>query len=189
MYGFINTQCLVLHCTDLEYFPDDIDQFIALCDQKGFISQEDRGLEKNYYLTGDRFLQLVTFMGCSPYLKIYPEHDEDTNYCSVYIPDAPQAVEFITSTQAKRPFCPDCRKALDINIKTLAADKRLVCPHCHKEFQANELDWRRNAGFINFAITISQVFPKEAIPTDKFLSWLATITKRKWKYFYTDFSV
>ena len=188
MLGFTNTQCLVLHSTDLDYFPEDINDFTNKCEKIGFLSLEDKGLDTGYYLTGENFLQQITFMGCSPYLKIYPDDENDTDFCSVFIPATSQTAKLITSKQARCPFCPQCKKTLPVDMSILIAKTVLSCPNCQCHLRADELDWRRNAGFVNFAIVISNIFPKEAIPTEGLLNGLSQITGGEWKFFYTDFS-
>ncbi len=181
---------LYLYCTDLNYFPDDYNAFIKSCQDKGLLGQASTNLGSNHYLVGDNFLQYVTFMGCSPYLKVYPEHEHDTDYCSAYIPDSSLTVRFVAGQQVTVPRCPLCKKAIPAGNDMLDTwmkdhtNKAIQCPHCNKTSMLYELDWRKNAGFFNFAIAISNIFPKEAIPGQALLDWLHSLTGCEWAYFY-----
>jgi len=156
---------LYLYCTDLDYFPDDYTAFIKSCQEKALLGKPSNNLGVNHYFVGDDFLHYVSFLGCSPYLKVYPDDEKDTDYCSAYIPDTPQAARFLASQQVTAPRCPSCKKAIHPGYDILAAwekDKNnntVQCQHCDQVCHLFELDWRKNAGFINFAIAISNIFP------------------------------
>jgi len=180
---------LYLYSTDLTYFPENISQFIQQCQQYEFIGQAANNLGQNYYHIGDKFLNMVTFMGCSPYLKIYPENENDTDYCSAYISDD-TSVTFINSNSNTGPRCPNCRKLVRSESELWKdwhsgnEKKSILCEHCNTSISFQDLDWRKNAGLVNFTIRISNIFPKEAIPSEQLLSQLKLFTNVEWKYFY-----
>lgn len=180
--------CLYLY-TDLDYFPDHQPDFIHACIEKGLITTSSL-VSLDEYLVGDEFLQNVTFMGCSPYLKVYPDNDQDTDFCRVEIPSRKGTIQYISIPQAIAPRCPACRKAgyFPDNIieqwEVQHENAAITCGNCLQPSYLYDLDWRRNAGFCQFYIRISNIFPKEAIPNESLLEWLASISKTDWKYFY-----
>jgi len=180
---------LYLYCIDLKYYPENYNAFIQACLQRGLIAPSSL-VSADEYLVGDEFLQQITFMGCSPYLKVFPDNDHDTDFCRVTIPSNSSAIEYKAGQQATAPRCPTCRKAGELPqdiIQQWQKDKKdvdIFCVHCEQSSSLYQLDWRRNAGFVQFYIRISNIFPKEAIPSQALLDWLANVTKREWKYFY-----
>jgi putative component of membrane protein insertase Oxa1/YidC/SpoIIIJ protein YidD len=190
MHDIPQGNLLYLYCTDLDYFPDDYTAFIKSCQDKKLLGQPSTNLGAHHYLVGDDFLHYVSFLGCSPYLKVYPEHENDTDCCSAYIPDTAQSIRFLAGQQVTAPRCPACKKAIHAgydHVEAWLKDQKnsiVQCEHCNKTISLYELDWRRNAGFFNFAIAISNIFPKEAIPNQGLLDWLQGISGRQWRYFY-----
>ena len=104
---------LFLYCTDLDYYPENPKKFIRQCQEYGLISAPDNNLSENDYRVGDRFLQYITFMGCSPYLKIEPEDEHDRNYCYVHVEYSPEVIRFVSGKHTTMPVCPACKKTLD----------------------------------------------------------------------------
>lgn len=180
---------LFLYCTDLEYFPGNLSGFIRQCQENGLLSGRDNNLHENDYRVGEKFLQHISFLGCSPYLKTEPEHEHDQNYCYVHI-SVPGVIRFISGKHPKPPSCPGCKKRLNTENDFISAwhkDKNataIQCAHCHNHFSIYDLHWHKNAGFVNFTIEISGIFPKEAIPGPLLLSWLKSVTGSEWQYFY-----
>jgi len=181
---------LYLYCTDLTYFPEDFEAFIMACQVKGLLANRYEKLGPDHYLVGDHFLQHVSFLGCSPYLKVFPETDDDTDFCSAVIPASPTAVNYRASRQVTAPRCPVCKKSIQ-SYQTVMQEwqrhkKNIViqCQKCGESSTLYDLDWRKNAGFFRFSIAISNIFPKEAIPGDALLDWLKALTQHEWKYFY-----
>jgi len=189
MTNSLGSNHLYIYSTDLAYFPDNIADFITRCRELELVGMPASNLGDNYYLVGDKFLQWVSFLGCSPYLKTTPKNDSDTDYCSVFIPGSNQGVRFI-SIPGATPRCPECRKVISNRSELWCKwemgneDKTIECEHCHTLIKASDLDWRKNAGIVKFSLKISNIFPKEALPADQLLSSLSDFTGVKWKYFY-----
>lgn len=185
------SHCLFLVCADLDYFPIDHDAFIQACVDKGLIIRS-KLVSAGEYLVGDDFLQQVTFMGCSPYLKVYPDDEQDSDFCRISIPSQASVVDYKAGPVATAPRCPLCRKAgqFQENLVQQWQQKKnnfkILCSHCQQSLPLYDLDWRRNAGYYQFHIRVSNIFPKEAIPNQDLLDWLASITKKDWKYFYAQ---
>lgn len=176
---------LYLYCADINYIPESISRFVDQCRDYGLLSDDDTLQGDGHYLLGDKFPMHVCFLGCSPYLKLLPEFDNDKDYCCAYV-NYSETPEFTFSNTLKPPVCPTCGGSLDIDMATLADNKQrqLACNHCHANVDFKDLNWRKDAGYYNFSIRISNIFPKEAVPGDGLMQWLQQQTGAEWKYFY-----
>lgn len=190
MYDNSDVHQLILYCTDLDYFPADIDEFIAQCQQKQLLANLISVDETCHYLLGERFMQYVSFVGCSPYLKLAPESEHDENFSSAVLPCQETDIQFFVRHPTPAPNCPKCKKPqtqineLVQSSKTTRHNSTVVCISCHKENTLSELDWRRNAAFCRFYIAISHIYPKEAIPTNELMDWLSHYSDKHWQYCY-----
>ncbi len=181
---------LYLYCSNLNYFPENLETFIKSCQDIGFLANRYQKPGPEHYLVGDRFLQHVSFLGCSPYLKVHPETENDTDFCTASIPASSTAINYLASQHVTAPRCPVCKKSI-AKYQTIMqewtqnkSNTLIECQQCGESSALYDLDWRKNAGFFNFHIAISNIFPKEAIPGDALLDWLQATTKHEWKYFY-----
>lgn len=142
-----------------------------------------------HYLTGEKFLDLIAFVGCSPDIALEPQ-DDDRPFCLVHIQEHADAIEFHCGDQTHEPRCPHCRNAV-INWQTrinswLEADVKTLweCEACHSQAEPWRYNWRRSAGFGRCFIEISNIFPKEAIPQQQLLDTLHSHFGINWHYFY-----
>ena len=135
------------------------------------------------FLIGSDFLQLVTFMGCSPYIEFAPPSNGGADYCHVQI-HAWESPRLLLGANTRPPRCPACRKPIDAAPAALADRTTGTCPHCGKASAIKDLQWRRDAGFSDFFIEIHSVFPGEAVPTEGLLRRLESLGGNGWKYFY-----
>ena len=139
----------------------------------------------DYFLCGNQFAQLITFMGCSPHLVFSPPDDGSSSFCHIRILQFKQPTLF-TGQQTAPPRCPACRFRIS-NWKTdlnLDSDELWQCPQCHQQTPVTHLDWRQSGGAGNILIEIKNIFPGEAVPVDKLLAALRNLSGSNWKYFY-----
>ena len=138
------------------------------------------------FLVGDRFLQLITFMGCSPHIELEPPAKGSNDFCHVLI-HACDAPRLWTGTNTRPPRCPACRKVIDIQVTALLRHRAalpVVCNHCGANHPVDALRWRRDAGFGRVFVEVRSVFPAEAVPVESLLRALAATTGCRWDYFY-----
>lgn len=139
------------------------------------------------YRLGERFYQLLTFMGCSPALKLEPAGAEDKRFCHFRFIQKPYTVFRFLRAEA-RARCPRCRKpgssAGDILRLFDAHQQDWLCPHCRQASALTDINWKHEAGMGLFFIELLDVHPHEVAPTDSLLKVLETITGRRWRYFY-----
>ena len=88
-----------------------------------------------------------------------------------------------------KPQCPVCNKRTALHpgqVQTYIdkSKSQFSCPHCQQQSNLCELNWREFGGCARTMISIVNVYPKEAIPTDSLLLQLEEQTQITWRYFY-----
>jgi len=137
-------------------------------------------LENNQFLPADLFMQHLTFLGCSPSLN-----DELTTQISTKITPF---ISAIGGDSISRLSCPNCKKKIEKPssiISNFSVNQNWSSPCCKKLMPLSSINWRKSAGFSKTFIQISNIFPKEAIPTDDFLLQLCQFSLSTWSYFYS----
>lgn len=180
---------LVLHVRDVAYVPDSVTDIEQLLLQIGLIGEAWGNSSQHRYLIGDRFLQLVTFLGCAPAIELTPPANGNTEFCHVGISNIYSTPRFLADSQDVLPRCPHCRKRYadwQSAIQKWQAEPacQVQCPACHNNLSPMELDWRQSAGFGHFFVSIYNIYPREAIPTEALLLALSKATRQSWDYFY-----
>ena len=144
---------------------------------------------QSLFLAGDRFLELVAFMGCSPGISLDPG-DNSRSFCSIHMPPHAVTVEFHCGDHAHTPRCPRCRSPVSnwqdkiTDWERRGAGSLWTCPDCKHEASPWQYNWRRSAGFGRCFIEINDIFPKEAIPQQQLLDKLNSHYGVSWHYFY-----
>ncbi len=151
------------------------------------------------YCVGDSFLQLVTFMGCSPYIEFEPpaqlRPEGVADFCFIRVLTTNGNPVLYHATQLDKlktvPRCKHCRKVIagwveHAPVFNTTNHWQLDCPACGHKLTPGELDWRKASGSGNLFIEVVNVYLQEAVPTDAFLQQLETISTSPWQYFYTD---
>jgi len=180
---------LVLHVRDPAYVPASVADLEQVLLQVGLIGQAWGSGTQRRYLIGEHFLQLVTFLGCAPAIELEPPANGHAEFCHVGISNIYPVPRFMADTQDVLPRCPYCRKRYEdwqsaIQCWHTDAAYQTQCPACHKSLSPMELDWRQSAGFGHFFISIFNIYPREAIPTEALLIALSKATDQTWDYFY-----
>lgn len=145
--------------------------------------------ESNSFLCGEKFSQLITFMGCSPHLVFEPPEDGGDKYCHVILHQH-DTIQLLTGQQTAPPRCPSCRhrisdwKQYQQQWHEHTSSETWSCPACGSVSYPWQLDWRQSGGAGKIVIEIKNIFPGEAVPVDQLLAQLKNISKEKWRYFY-----
>jgi len=148
--------------------------------------------QPNRFLVGERFLQYITFMGCSPAVESTPPTDGSLDYCHIHFSKIYPEVRFRSASQNVFARCPQCRKSIGNWAQAVslwskdASAVNFNCDKCAEPVSLTQLGWRHTAGFARLFIDVNSIYPQEAIPTDPFLSLLETQTGTQWDYFFTD---
>lgn len=143
----------------------------------------------NSFVVGEKFLHLMTFMGCSPYIELEPLPDGKP-FCYIQIDGVYSKLQLRYSEKTQAPRCNICRKPIIEWRKFIAlwleqpTQNIIECPLCDHKQCVLDLNWRKTAGCGYLFINIENIFPGEATPVPKFLIELTTITNISWQYFY-----
>ena len=182
---------LVLYPVNTEYTPINWLSIKSSLEKVGFIgSAISENSECNF--VGERFLQLITFLGCSPEIQLEPEDGNDNNFCRIEFSDLSNNVQFRYFERDISARCPKCRKKLShwsdwLNEWDKSSNsKSVVCEHCDGEMSLFDINWRHNAAFSRCFIDVWHIYPQEAIPTEEILSLLTSETGEQWDYFFSD---
>jgi len=186
---------LVLHPRDPDSAPPGEDLVRALA-QIGLAGEAFQFRHQTYYATGQRFLDLVVFLGCSPSIALAPVLDQAgeprmERFCHLRIPPVAGSPVLRVAERNPRPRCPGCGATLTPDAGDLvqwsAAPQRplVVCAACGQRHPPAALAWRRGAGAARCFVEVGGIFPQEALPSDGLLAALGDVSRGPWDYFYT----
>ena len=147
------------------------------------------------YRVGKRFFEQISFLGCSPSLKLEPPAADaegaDAEFCHVSI-DCSDEVKFLGGHNVRPPQCIQC-KTVDDDWKAVLPMWRkapevftLQCSGCGATKPLHMFNWRRTAGFAALSVHIWGVHQSEAVPNDALLKDLEKLTRCPWEYFYRN---
>jgi hypothetical protein len=188
MRNLKQTGCLVLTPAPAAP-PPSREATIEHLDRSGFIGEAFDAGGKQGFLIGERFLQQLTFMGCSPHIELSPPEDGGS-FCHVRIRGPLQEPILLAGRNAQPPRCASCRGRVEAWRESLAAWRRrpaeaqVICPRCGKAQHPMDLDWKKQAGCGRLLIEIADVFPGEAVPVASLLKGLEQLGAGAWRYFY-----
>ncbi len=179
----MSTGKLILYPGNTTSSPPLVTSVIESLQQVGLIGQSlDNG--QNSFLAGENFLQLITFMGCSPDVCLTPHSHAERDFCHLTILGPLPEPQLIWDNNCRPPRCPECKKPLS-NWKQGVNNTSINCNICGTESALGDLNWGRGAGFSHIFIEIHNVFPGEAVPVDALFTQLQRDTGVSWRYFYT----
>ncbi len=145
-----------------------------------FIGDE---IEKNHFYTGERFLNLLSFMGCSPHIQIdFDPQNPQKAFCSIKHQSSIEPL-LLHSQKMRPPKCPYCKKAVN-NWQDYRNNQSFACPHCQQGIQLATLNWKEQGGFAATMLIIDNIYPQEAQPTPELLSGLQAVSLCNWQHFF-----
>ena len=167
---------LVIYPSKADWVPASLPSISDVLQEIGFIEPENNS-------AGAKFMQLITFLGCSPNVDLDAPHRISLDKLS-------ERVSIVVDENTTDPRCPKCRWPQQDwrdhirNWQAQSGNTPWQCPRCGYTATVRRLDWRHSAACCRFAITISDIFPSEAIPSEQLLGVLATVSKCPWRYAY-----
>ena len=174
---------LLLHAADPQWRVTEPGSLCRELQALGLIAANSDAEETAGFRVGERFLQLVTFLGCSPQLVLDPDDAAPgQTVCCIRLLNFAE-VNFIGAQPAPAVRCANCRAPAELR-GPYRSDGRYRCEQCGKESGLTDLDWRQGAGFARCFVEIEGIHPHEAVPTDTLLNRLRTVSGCEWKYFY-----
>lgn len=184
-----NNYGLVFNPQQLKFSRTDAERLIQKLIQSGFIGEEFNIGEYKACLAGESFLKMITFLGCSPQIELTPPTKENWhNFCHIQIQYFEQPVYYKGMSRI-RCSCSKCGARIIEKLPYLSdwkPEKQTIeCPKCQEILPVEKLNWRQGAGFGQFFITVHNIFPNEAIPSDPLMNELNSFV-RDWNYFYYE---
>ena len=181
----VYNECSLFLCPEDHNFRfPDIPALVKSLQDIGLISAKIPLSEETLrYSVGEKFLDYIAYMGCSPAIQFDAAEGQD-NFCHIKIHkyESPQLI--YSKKQFSAPLCPACRKPVKSWQQSLN-EETAGCDHCQTVSGIETLNWRRMAGYAPLFIEITDIFPKEAIPQQLLLDKLTSITETGWQYFYS----
>lgn len=154
------------------------------------LAPESVNAMKGHHLVGERFFEHVSFLGCSPHLKLEPSENGD-EFCHVSV-SCDDKVNFFYGDNVRAPQCPQC-KAVENDWSALVPRWKKApevftyqCAECGATKPLHMLNWRRSAGFAAVSVQIWGIHQSEAVPNDGLLNALEALTYCPWEYFYRN---
>lgn len=134
------------------------------------------------HLPGSEFMSLVTFLGCSPAVSMTADEDQAPNPYFIEAVDIHKSVVSICGASHRAPRCPQCRREVSDWSDVSAVGGELVCSQCGFNSPLSGWDWRHRAGYGRQWINVWGVYEGEAVPGDKLLESLHTLSGVAWNY-------
>jgi hypothetical protein len=188
----MNEALLVICPEDPECPPPSIEHLASFLTSVGLTGKaqaQDVYTPKHQYMAGERFLDLIAFLGCSPNIKLEPDK-EHQSFCHINIVvNQGESILFKQGRQTTPPRCPGCRKPFRawrtlITPVTRPDESKWRCPDCGWDALPWQYNWRKTAGFGRCFIEITDIYPKEALPQANLLEALAQQYSMNWTWFY-----
>jgi len=209
-----------MNISKLIFFPKSTDNtfdsqsILNTLTKSQFIISEEH--QPNHYLPGERFLSLITFLGCSPNINLFPVDGE--NHCFISFMEPTEFPSCVGYTKTANPKCPNCTKRIaDWKIsdwqlpggilpgenspgkllpekllpgKLLPGEilpgKLCTCDKCQVQTPYTELNWKHECGFARCGFVVNHIYPHEALPTDPLLDLLKQAAGFEWDYSYAN---
>ncbi len=188
---------LILAPINPELAPRDVNGLIASLGSLGVTGAPFQLAGRTHYLPGERFLDLITFLGCSPLILLEPPEGTRADpgihadkFCHVGLWYAGEQPVFLAGRNTLSPRCPHCRQPQAPWQRMIAAwesdpsNYQWKCSECAQLSRPYELDWRQSAGFGRFFVEIWGIYPAEAVPGEALLETLSQSTNGRWGFFY-----
>jgi DNA-directed RNA polymerase subunit RPC12/RpoP len=186
----MSANLLILHPKDPDANPADSESLIAMLQSLGFIDAPLEFEGNTHYRPGEDFLQLMTFLGCSPVVALGEPGLTGEDFCHVAFEGPVAETQFFGGRNVKPPRCPACGHRYQqwselISEWEAAKDTvQVSCPECGSVKPITALKWRQCAGFGRYFIKVWGIFEGEAVPSDRLLEALQRHTDTAWSYFY-----
>ena len=134
------------------------------------------------FLPGERFMQLLSFMGCSPFLRLEPT-DDGSPFCQIRLTGPLPQPQAFPDAGGRPPRCPDCRAPLgDWQERLTGATVR--CTACGTDLALASLAWGHHAGAGRLFLEVWEVYPGDGRPSEGLLAALKEAGGAPWHWFW-----
>jgi hypothetical protein len=175
---------LILHSDSAEPISPGRGSLISSLKEMGLLG-EPLDSKKERYLAGERFLQLISFVGCSTNVCLTSKTSNNKGVCYLAVKGPFSQPQLIWDKNSRPPRCPACKQPIT-DWKQYIGNATIKCTQCENEARPDEISWGRNAGYGRIFIEINNIFPGEARPVPDLLEGLRRLTETEWSYFFTS---
>ncbi len=140
---------------------------------------------KNRFLTGENFLHLISFVGCSTSICLAPTTGDDSEFCHLTIKGPFENPRLFLDKNSRPPRCHTCKKST-ANWQDHIENQAIKCVECGNLTRLEDISWGRSAGYGRIFIEIYNIFPGEAQPVPDLLARLGNLSGSVWSYFFTE---
>ena len=180
MSAYTTNASLVIVPNDVNWVPEQIEKLSAFLQERGLTGTQLNEAE-NSFLVGEKFLDQISFMGCSPNVKLDDENS-DGKFTFIRLTSSPE-INALIGKHSFAPHCPHCKKP-EKNWGERLQKNQIACSNCQMTSDVWKYNWRKSAGFGRCFIEITDIFPKEAIPQSSLLDALEKQFGPSWSYFF-----
>ncbi|MCW8962711.1 MAG: hypothetical protein OQL16_02865 [Gammaproteobacteria bacterium] len=131
------------------------------------------------HLPGDGFMNLLTFLGCSPDIALTPEDGE--NYCFIRLHEVSPEPRLYRGRNTKPPHCRKCKQ---LREDWQACEQPDYCGQCSLIERMENLVWRKQGAMSCWVIQVMNVYPHEAVPSPQLMETLRAVSNVEWGYAY-----
>jgi len=169
---------LLLYAKPASLLAWSVDGLVEMLIDISFIG--DRCHERNSdYLTGDRFMELVTFLGCSPSIALSPEDGD--NYCFIRVREAVKSPALYAGKNTPAPYCRYCQQE---KSDWQSCEQEDYCEQCNLMERLDNWRWRKHGALSRWVIEIMNIYPHEAVPSPILLDRIGDVSGVPWGYAY-----
>ncbi len=184
-----NKYGLVFNPQSLSCSSAEAKELIKKLQGAGFIGDEFGIEDYQANLVGENFLKMITFLGCSPQIELTPpDKDNWHNFCHIQCQYFQQPV-YYKGMKRVRCSCSQCGARITEPLPDLnhwqPAQQMIRCSKCQEKRPVEQLNWRHGAGFGQFFISIHNIYPNEAVPSEQLMTLLNSF-QGGWNYFYYE---
>ena len=169
---------LALYAGSGEFTHSNPGELVATLAANGFVGDSLDNDEESFY-PGERFIEFVTFLGCSPSIALSP--DEGPDYCLVHIAAmTPQP----RLHMGMNTLAPKCSRCAQVRNDWQHCERPDYCSQCNLQERQHLFAWRRRGLLSRWVITLANIYPHEAVPTPQLMTLLADVSGQEWGYAY-----
>lgn len=192
-----DTFSLVLHSQFSKSCIDNIPAIVKALQLNSFIGGPIKEFGINHFLVGSNFLDMISFLGCSPNIRLFTEkegigpgdHQGSESYAHIQVGTSSTPF-FVDGDIGTFPRCVFCKSNLEIEALSyqeaddIFPNLQITCSGCQKILDQKTINWRHSAGLVQEFVAIHGIYPHEAVPDDRLLDQLCKVTSVPWQFFY-----
>lgn len=134
----------------------------------------------SYLLPGSRMMEFITYLGCSPAMST------GDNQARIYLHQYPELTGLGGESIDTLRY-PQCKHAIPNpqHLLSKPLSDQWQCNQCSNNGLIRDINWRRSAAYSKIFVEITNIFPREAIPSTQLIELLKAFSHSKWNWFYS----